>query len=172
MARVVHARVARIQDQHPARAHHGTATTTPCHYLRPCLVTPSPTSPAWLANQYHVPLPHLSLIHNTWTQKQIVAKTSHLPSHTNTKTHCPPGHLTYQHIQTQKHIVLQNISPNKTHKHKTYRPSEHLTQQNTTHIVRQNLPLVGNISTYHILYVRNILCYQNINCRISLVTLK
>ena len=88
------------------------------------------------------------------------------------KTYCFSEHLTQQKIQTQnilsfrtahqtkhtntKHIVLQNISPNQTHKHKTCRSSEHPTQQNTTQIVGQNLPLVVNISTYHILYTSGI----------------
>ena len=106
---------------------------------------------------------HRSLIQHTQTQKNTLsARTSHLPTHINTK-----------------HIIRQDISLTNSHKHKTYCPSEHLTQQNThtqntlsvrtshslshtniTHIVHQNLPLVVDISTYHMWPIRNIICYE------------
>ena len=164
-----------IQDQYPARAHHGTVTTTPAIIYNVVSIPQALTPPAWLAYPHHVPLPLLSDSTTHKHRKHIVGHNTSPCQYIQTQNISPnkthkhktssfrTAHPT-KHTNT-KHIILQNISPNKTHKHKTYRPSEHLTQTkhpNTKHIVLQNIspnktqPRLSirtyHISTYYILY--------------------
>ena len=142
----------------------------------PVSIPQAPTPPAWSAYPYHVPLPQIPDSTHTNTENTLSVRKLHLPTHINTKhtvrqyisltntykqkTYCPSEHLTQQNTQTKntlsartshllthintKHIVPQDISLTITHKHNPY--------------CRQKLPLVVNISTCHMLIVRNIIC--------------
>ena len=118
--------------------------------------------------------PHLTLLvcshimcyyHSSLTQQHtnkeniLFFRTSHPTTHTNTRhiLSFRTSHPT-KHTNT-KYIVLQNISPNQTHKHKTsFLRTSHPTKHNPAY---PSDPTTGrqHINIPHIIHIRNILCY-------------